>query len=169
MGFGSTYYGAGGFGSGVPSIIPPEEPGLLVSLQVLRQTQVLLTFLRAYPITEELLDPANYIIIQDGPSSANIEVVSVEAGNDQAAVTSVILNTQHMVSNVTYTVSAQNFVDTGGVLVDPLSEIEWPFYVTKVQTLQSKLPEHFDLRAQSTLTGVMTAIGLIDEAIGGNG
>lgn len=169
MGFGSTHYGAGGFGSGGAVIVPPGTPGPLFSIQVVTKTQVLLTFVNTYVQDSPLFEESNYIITSDGPASTNIKVVSVEAGNDRAATNSVLLTVQTMVSGVLYTITTQNMLDTEGIAVDPLSSIEWPLRVTKVQNALSKLPKHFDLQPGSTLRGIMTAIARVDDEIGGNG
>lgn len=169
MGYGSTNYGAGGWGSGSIIIVPPSEPGPLLSVRVITKTQIILTFQREYVINDDLLDPSNYWIESDGPSSTNIDAVLVEAGNDRASSNSVLLTVQTMTSGVLYTISAQQIIDVNGITVDTLSTISWPFRVTKVQNMLSKLPRHFDLDSESTLRGLVTAIALVDDQIGGNG
>ena len=169
MGFGSTNYGAGGFGSGIGAVTPPGSPGALISVDVITKTQILLTFERVYVINDDLLNPDNYSIITSGPVNTNINVVSVEAGNDRAATNSVLLTTQTMVSGVTYTITAQNLEDVGGILVNTNSSVSWEFRVTKMQNALTKLPSHFNTLPGSTLRGIMTAIALVDDRIGGNG
>lgn len=169
MGYGSTNYGAGGWGSGAITIVPPDEPGPLFSVKVITKTQILLTFQREYVINADLLNPTNFLIESDGPTSTYIDVVLVEAGNDRASTNSVLLTVQTMVSGVVYTISAQQIIDVNGVTVDTLSTISWPFRVTKVQNTLNKLPRHFDLSSESTLRGIVTAISLVDDQIGGNG
>jgi len=169
MGFGSTYYGAGGFGSGASIIVPPGTPGPLFSISVANSTQLLLTFVNDYVINDTLLDPTNYLITSSGPASNNIIAVLVEAGNDRASANSVLLTVQKMTPRVDYTISVQNIIDVDGVIVDTLSTLEWPFRITKVQNMMTKLPGHFDLEPESTMLGVIMAIGMIDDQIGGNG
>ena len=169
MGFGSTNFGAGGWGSGTVVIVPPGVPAPLFSLDVVTKHQVLLTFVNEYVLDTPLFDVTNYIITSDGPASTNIEVTLVEAGTDRGSANSVLLTVQTMVSGVEYTINCQNFLDVAGAVVDSTSTIAWPFRVTKIQNTLSKLPSHYDLQSESTIRGIMTAIGLIDDQIGGNG
>jgi len=169
MGFGGTPYGAGGWGSGAELFVPPTETGPILETVVVRNNQIELIFLREYVIDDLLLDPDNYIITQDGAASYNIQVVTVEPGLDRATTDRVLLTTTTMKSGVTYTISAQTFLDIYGVTVDPLSEYSWDFRVSKIQNVMSRLPKHYNLEAGSLLSGLMTAIGTIDDQIGGNG
>jgi hypothetical protein len=143
------------------------SPARISSIFVVQEFLLRLDFTYELAITPELLDPANYSLVPTRPVGA-VEVVEV-LPPDGETTTKVFLKVNGLKLDQYYSVSIE-----GGYIKDregrALSDLQytWRMRRTKMDVTVAALPTLYDVRKRTTIGGILEAIMISDEEIGGD-
>lgn len=171
--FGSFEYGTG---------VTYGPPGsTIASIDVLDRNIIIIEFNDFVIIDEDLLNPANYQIeFTDNPGFTDVEsrkvlpyiggvATNVEGKTQQIPVvtTQIQLVTDYHSPGTSYTVTISNLnaVDGSGVPLEPTVAIGRR---TKTEEILKHMPRHYDNTPQSLVRGILTAMAIEDDRIGGS-
>lgn len=144
--------------------------GVESRIEFIREDLVKVTLDYEVLLNEAYFDVSNYTIaLAGGDGSSAIVVRAILKPSDDSVKTSdtIYIRTGPLQRGVEYELYIAGLTSSStGTVVDNLT-VPRTYRRTKVDSILSSCPSHFDKRPGSILGGLMTAIGISDNKIGG--
>lgn len=139
----------------------------ITGLEVLSRKLVRVSFLDEMVINEKYYDPSTYTLqLVEGSGESIVKRVLTYQDESQTALEA-ILETQNLNDGNTYRLFVEGLTSRAGKEYEDRDGNEFKVYRTKLDSILRSIPSHYDTRPGSNLGGLLTAIALSDNTIGG--
>ncbi len=161
MGFGSGAFGSAAFGSGTGETVLVFD---VSSVEYLAADLIKVTFSESVVVNNAYKLVGNYTAVNDA-GSWPVQQVIVPYNTD--VLDYVLLQISPQEVEVTYTITVANLTGRSGSSLEGTSA-SWTYHRTKIDSLLASMPTMYDKRPTANIRGLLTAIALGDNGVGGS-
>lgn len=143
----------------------------IADVEVLAKDLIRIKFFDEMVVDDDYYNPETYTLVLEEGSGPSRVVEVLELKDDSKTALDVLLRVQNLTDGSRYRVFVGGdegaLTTRGGASYADKVGGAMQVYHTKLDALRRSVPKHYDTRPGSNLGGVLTAISLIDNEIGG--